>query len=166
MRNDSGEREGAGWGSEGAEQALQCERRLARLAAAPAGRSASPALSPQVVRQPPREQGEREVADPRTPAPTTTTDPNAGSLHATCRGPCKPQAAPTQSTQAVPGRSAAPGHRPWVRSSSQLSRGAWHRCRAEGRGTVTGRKAEQARERFTFARKAPPLAEGKEQLPG
>lgn len=68
---------------------------------------------------------------PRPPNPTTSTGPNAGSLPATPHGPCQPLAAPTLSTPAVPGHSAAAGQGPWARSSLQLSRGALNHSRAK-----------------------------------
>lgn len=66
-----------------------------------------------LARQPIHLQKEREVSDSGPPTPTTTTDPNVGRLQATRYGPCKPQAAPTPSAPAVPGRSTAPGQGPW-----------------------------------------------------
>lgn len=77
---------------------------------------------------------------PTAPNPTTTTDPNAGSLPATQHGPCRPQAAPTLNTPAVPGHSAAAGQGPWARSSLQLSRGALNHSRAKGGEERQGRR--------------------------
>ena len=126
----------------------------------PAGLARSPADSPREVRQPTSRAREMEVCDPEVPTPITTTDPDARSAGDLTRaGPCQPQAAPSQSAPAVPGRSAAPKPAPCARGAliPATVAGRPALLRGKGEGRVTGKKAEQAaREALTAVRKAPP----------
>lgn len=76
----------------------------------------------------------RGEGSPRPPPPPPPPPPRMQTrgAGAAARRPCKPRAAPTR----APGSPwAAPHqHRARVRSALRLSRGAWHRCRAKGRG--------------------------------
>lgn len=121
----------------------------------------SPARAPQGIWQPPRGSREREVTAPWHPSHHIHWSKREESAGDQTPAP-RPPSGSHPERAAVPAHSAAPGPGSSARSCLQLSGGA----RAEGRGGMTGKKAEQGRREGASSRGREGTASRRRKRPG